>query len=542
MKQKTTEKLSSAATRSLPYRFVFWSSHPSLVVWVLICLALLLFLFWRFLPDTEGNLNFSEVTTGLYCIIYGLTFWGIVVVVRTMAKFAVEDAIAHTVNHSAAEELRRIRSQTGNRISLDTVGGFIPDNPSKSLAMPRLFKHIIGEAQDRKFESSVVLMQPYREESMGEIIDASIVQKTTLQLGILGTFIGLIGAFTSLDFAGELDRSLKVISGSLQFSFSTSIAGLVSSILLGVLLVLLRKKQESYFQNMEESTGNLIALVRNADNKDYFLAEFQQINTSVNLLEKRITQQTQKVSAQTDEIRNGLKELGTARSQFDQFLGNVSKAEEKFLKEMKDYHSILSPEEISTSLRKSLDKAVGGLSASLNENLIKSIRRYGDLEKSTSSLNSNIVQLEKLTREHLDRQKQTLEASGEIVSNASTDYQKALEKTSQSQEEFIKKITGAHVSQELKKQIVEASKGITDNLHKEVDSLRNFIRQLNSELEVFNTRNREYLSRRLKFEKLRFKIISIVGLGFTGIAIIAISSPLRFANFFRQIFNIFAGV
>ncbi len=537
MSPKRTDKVALASPGSLPFRWVFWRNHFSFLLWLVICLFLLVFLFKLFLPE-PGAGGMSQVTLPLYCIIYIITLWGIFSIVRTMGKFDVEDAIARMTDIRASEELRKIRGNESDRISLERVFGFVPANPNENLSMPRLFNYIIEEARDRKFESGVVLMQPFREESMGEMINASILQKTALQMGILGTFMGLIGAFTNLDFQ-ELENSLDIMSKSLQFSFSTSIAGLVAAILLGLLLTVLRKKQETYFKTMERASGNLIALVRNADNKDYLMAEFQQINNSVSNLEKRVYRQTQELSHQTEQIKSGIGKLASAQSGFDHFLQGISEAEKKFLEEMKGYHQILSPEEISKSLKSSLDTAVVGVSNSLNQNLAKSIEGYQKLEVATKGLSSNIADIKNLSREQIEKQQELIESSGVVVRNSSEVFQKSINDITNSQEEFLKKITGSHVSEELKKQMIQASEGISKNLHKDVESLRQFIGHLNTELKSFNKENRNYLAERLKFEKLRFRSLSIAA----GICIILAGVTMFFpadvVSFFSNIFNAF---
>ncbi len=531
------ENLASANPKSLPFRFSFWLKHFSLLIWTICCLFLLAFLFFQFLPEAKDE-NSGLITIGLYCIIYIMTFWGIMSIIKAMGKFAVEDAVARVVDRKAAEELRKIRGQESDRISLDRVSGFIPDQPNERLSIPRLFNHIIGEARDRKFESGVVLMQPYREESMGELINASVLQKTAMQLGILGTFMGLIGAFSNLNFK-NLDSSLEIISHSLKFSFSTSIAGLVAAIILGLLLVILRKKQEGYFQSMEQATSNLIALVRNADNKDYFLAEFQQINSSIDILEKQIYRQTQRIEEQTNEIKGGINRLGTAKSEFDEFLKGISSAEERFLTEMKDYHSILSPEEISKSLKESLDQAVFGVSASLNSNLTKSIERYGQLEDTTEILSKNLKQLEETTTEQLGKQLEIMKSSGEMISESSTLFKSSIEQIAASQEQFVEQITGPHVSEELKKQIIQASEGITGNLKKDIEGLRQFVGHLNSELRTFNDQNKNYLNKRLGFEKLKFRALSYTATGSIIVAILCIIFSNSIADFFSHVYYYF---
>lgn len=64
--------------------------------------------------------------------------------------------------------------------------------------MIRLFQRICKEAKDRNFESSIYLVQPYREEFMEKVHEITNLQRIALRLGIFGTFLGLILAISQL--------------------------------------------------------------------------------------------------------------------------------------------------------------------------------------------------------------------------------------------------------------------------------------------------------------------------------------------------------
>src|SRR5436305_1010162 len=56
----------------------------------------------------------------------------------------------------------------------------------------RLFQRICAEAMDRRFESTINLIEPYQRESMEPILQLEGVQKSALRWGILCHFIGLV--------------------------------------------------------------------------------------------------------------------------------------------------------------------------------------------------------------------------------------------------------------------------------------------------------------------------------------------------------------
>ena len=76
---------------------------------------------------------------------------------------------------------------------------------------------------------------------------------------------------------GSLFSEMSGLFSSLHISFSTSIAGLEVSAIMGFLLLLMRHKQDSYFRDLDTSATTMLALVRNSINKNDFTAEFEQI-------------------------------------------------------------------------------------------------------------------------------------------------------------------------------------------------------------------------------------------------------------------------
>ncbi|WP_456438580.1 MotA/TolQ/ExbB proton channel family protein [Psychroserpens sp.] len=125
------------------------------------------------------------------------------------------------------------------------------------------------------------MTRTYKEESYKDLFKVSSAQKIALRLGILGTFVGLILAFVSLEDINQMDQNFSKITNALQYSFSTSIAGLQVSIFLALFTLLLNKRLETYFKLMEDAAQTAISLSRNSINKDAFLVSFDQMKTSL---------------------------------------------------------------------------------------------------------------------------------------------------------------------------------------------------------------------------------------------------------------------
>jgi len=94
-------------------------------------------------------------------------------------------------------------------------------NTKYFLSTNRIIDHIRTEAQSRRFDSSLTILNAYKEEFMSQYIRIASFQKIALQLGILGTFIGLSKAFSTIH-TGNLDFGALI--ASLKLPFSTSIA------------------------------------------------------------------------------------------------------------------------------------------------------------------------------------------------------------------------------------------------------------------------------------------------------------------------------
>ena len=269
--------------------------------------------------------------------------------------------------------------------------------------MIRLFQRICKEAKDRKFESSIYLVQPYREEFMERVHEITNLQRIALRLGIFGTFLGLILAISQLATFQQdhqsFEQSFSVLFGNLYTSFSASVAGLEVSIFLSFLLMTLQRKQKVYFQQMEDTTLTMLSVVGNCLNKGDFLTECKQVYNLVNELDNKIYDHGKsisiavkgvenKVQHQTERIQKGIDELVQSRDKLTNFLNQLNQTQDTFLRknqaeydqifkqfsetqkalidEAKKIHDLLSIKDIAIQLRGSLIDAGNYISESIN--------------------------------------------------------------------------------------------------------------------------------------------------------------------------------
>jgi hypothetical protein len=314
-----------------------------------------------------------------------LVFWGAAVGARALADIEVDDAIARLVEIRVSTELGKIKGGLKDRILLDRVeADFLPHNPSHDKGVLRLFQHILHEARDRKFHPNEVVVQPFRENALGGLLRIQAVQKIALQLGILGTFAGLILAMRELADPGRnllAASSLNLLFGALHVAFATSVAGLEVAIVLAGALLVVRRRQERFFQNMDSASAALISLARNSVIRDEFLVELEQTRSTLAQVGERVREQAKEVEVQTGTIRTGLDHLAGLRSDFDSFLEKIRQEQGIVLGEMKSVYEIISPRQVAEELRQSLEAANRQLATSFREDLHRSLSEIGQVNE-----------------------------------------------------------------------------------------------------------------------------------------------------------------
>ncbi len=491
-------------------------------------LFVLLFGFFKFFPSwsfEHSNITLSSdlFTIVLYTSIYSLAIWAIVLVVKAISKIEIESAIAIVLNNGTSSELSAIRGKQKQRIELDQIeDSFFPDNPNSDLSMLRLGRLVIEEAKDRKFDSAVVLMDPYKEESVSELYKINVIQKAALHLGILGTFIGLIAAFTGLGSNMlSSDSLITEIIPSLEYSFKTSIAGLLATIVISFFMILARRKQDDLFKHMEDATNSLLSLARNSINRDDFISEFNQINESVRHLDERVYDQTQEVHNQTKSIGDGLLRLGKVNEQFNGFLKDLTNREKVFLDEVKEFHKILSPKTISEELKVNMEKSVEGINAMINDDISRKIKRYDELDKSVSEINHSLIKV----ASNLEKQEAAVQVSMNHFEKSKESFDSALVGISESQEDFIGKITGSHFSEKVRNDFKEIASEFSKSFSSDLRQLNTSVNMHVDQLNAFNSQADKYFSHRLKLEKSLFV---------AGIILVTITGSIL-------VFKIFAG-
>jgi biopolymer transport protein ExbB/TolQ len=386
-------KIAESSPKSLLMHGYFWAAQPDF--WIIMGGSLVAFIILA--PYTYV---FAQGWVLLTIAVQLLAVYGAFNTIRAMAKIEVETAIVGEVEVRAAYLLSQVKAHPNSRVDLKQLEqDVLPNNQSTPpLSMIRMFQQIVKEAYDRKFESSINIVQPYREEALEDIFRLQNIQKIALWLGILGTFIGLLRAIQLSDLGAvnqeNIFRLISVMFENLFISFSASLAGLEVAVILGAFLLLLRKRQESYFQTMESSVVTVVSLARNSTNKDDFLVEFGQIRQSLNTLRDQLYNETkelsggmeslgERVSTQTQQIERGMLRLSETGTEFDGFLKQASERHQQLIDDVKSVYDSISLRNLGASLQESLGKTGQILSDALTPNVN---RLAGEISKFNSSL------------------------------------------------------------------------------------------------------------------------------------------------------------
>jgi predicted nucleic acid-binding Zn-ribbon protein len=381
-------------------RWFFWRAQRPF--WLIIAGGLCSFVL--FAPYTYA-LNAWVLLT---LAVQSLTFWGALVTARAIAKIEVEAAIVGELESRGAAYLGAVKGGAAERLELEQLEQkMLPHNASTPPpSMIRLFQHICKEAKDRRFESSVNVIQPYREEALEDIFKLQSVQKIALWLGILGTFVGLLGAIQVGDLSRGAQESgadpmsiVYKMFDNLFIAFSASLAGLEVAVILGAFLLVLRARQDAYFKSMESAVVTMLSLARNATNRDEFLVEFGQIRQSMDALKDELYQQTKELSGgmydvrerlrqQTGQIQAGMEKLAAADSQFDGFLKHLSARQQALLDDVRSVYDSISLRNLGTTMQQHIADAGRHIASTLDPNVARIAEQIGQLNGALGGLNT----------------------------------------------------------------------------------------------------------------------------------------------------------
>lgn len=407
----------SSAPNALLFSPRFWYVNRSLVAVAFSSLVLTVALYDLTYPGGGVAAGFLSL------LIHGIAVWGLVLSVRTAATIEVDDALARRVESASTQELGKIKGHLVDHVEVGRLEALIPNNSHWDQGVIKLCQSILDEARDRKYHPLDAMTQPIRERSVGNLFHLQTLQRIALQLGILGTFIGLVWAIFDVKQSvtqGLGPAVLDELMGSLHLAFGTSIAGLEVSVMLGLMLMALRRRQERFFGNVESAATAFTQLARRMEIADEYLVEFEQIRNAMRTLSDRMKSQSLAVKNQTTEIASGLEGLSRLKAGFNDFLEDVRGEQAHVLSEMKSVYEIISPKRTAEELEASLTKSIASIAESFQSDLRKGLAELDRYNASLAELREVIAGARKLGEKqaaHLEQGRETvLDTTKHLVS------------------------------------------------------------------------------------------------------------------------------
>lgn len=508
-------RISSASlARMKPINLVqqpqFWLGHQWRILLLLLGSISTIIILHSFIFPSGGEsetLGDTQAFGILSWLIVLIMFIGIGWIGFAASKVEIDEAIAVEIEKETNAEYQKLRAKQKEQIHLDDVRSLLPQNVSPLITMPRLAEHIIKNAEDRKFDSSMIMMQPFREEVLNDLFKINGLQKAALQLGIVGTFLGLIAAFIQMGGTSDISQAIPKIIAALKFSFSTSVAGLVTSLVISIgVILILKRQQESFYRKMETATDSLIRICRNARNKDVFLNSFDQIKETVDQVYTGVENQTEKIQYQTRTISDGIHKLTETKAEFAGFLKQISEVEGDFIGEMREIYDKLSPTATSAELKRSLNDAVSGIRDGLEESLENSLREYNLLNQNLAQMGKNMGDMEKrLSQQMIDFE--TYHKELKAIQMGMHEYVKQL---TYQQGDFVEKVSGSHVSENLLSSVKKVGDQISQKQNEELDRVITNMNNLEAEISLYNKLVKNELEQQTPYSAIKTMVYAMI--------------------------------
>lgn len=356
-----------------------------LLLYFLLSAFLIIVLFDYVKPSPEEYVSYLS-----YCI-YALGLIALFTFYTYHTRTEKEENCASVVHHQASKLLREVKV---NQLEYHLHQFKDLGTKNKQLSVNRILTHIRTEAESKKFDSSLAILNSYKEEFAAENMRLLGFQKVALQLGIMGTFIGLAMAFKDLSGTKVDEQAIDHLLKSLRIPFSTSIAGLQVAFIIWLHVDHLQKKQEKLFRIMEECVDEVINLARHAIYKDSITVELQHVSSRMDELSGRIEKGNDLLYSQNSQIAEGISRLKNANTDLDIFINGIGEKQQEFMGSVKSLYDSLSPELISKELKYSLSNGAQEISGVMSKHLNDTLSRYSEVEDSMVAMNNNFKELQ----------------------------------------------------------------------------------------------------------------------------------------------------
>ena len=365
------------------------------------------------------------LTAGFFVAIAGACLWASRITAEALAETMIDETIARVIERDADEKLAGLGSRDSSRIDLDSIRQLIPENRSSpEPAMIRLAQELFKEAGGMRFDARFHLLPRVRAENSTFVFKLERLQRYSLRLGILGTFVGLLIALvtfslvgpdpssvsgelttngaTSLSGAATLEAGTRYMFDALGFCFATSIAGLLASLLIAAQAEGLRFRQLRCGRRMEDATLSLVTLLSRTVHREDLLASLEESTIETRRLREEIYNQSQKVdralgnldkriSAQTAAIGVGMGQLRQAQGDFQQFLRGIRSVQSEFLAELAKNYDAKAIAQLIFRIEKAVGDAGTDLSTVVRSELSQVLVELKDRNGQLISANEDFL-------------------------------------------------------------------------------------------------------------------------------------------------------
>ena len=268
------------------------------------------------------------------------------------------------------------------------------------------------------------LVEGYASRIGGRLGAVASLQRTALQLGILGTFIGLMIAFQTEAF----DKSVRPgsfdptpLTDALKLAFGTSIAGLIASVYIIGIHTVARTSARLALNRMELMVDNVFDLAKQLRQDPSFISDLSQVREHVIAMSKSVDGVAIGYRDVIAAVVDGGRQLREGRDEFDARVAKMIKEQAKLLSQMESIYGKIEPARLAAKLQSALTN--GG--AAVAEQIKQSAQATSDLHKLLGELTAHEKEhatlLQELRKEGQALQKQLDRIADHVASPSRSD-------------------------------------------------------------------------------------------------------------------------
>lgn len=277
-----------------------------------------------------------------------------------------ELSISTTIREQTMRHIEDPETLVKEGITLSTIEKRYSLEGTKHTEAFLLFKNLINKTDQMRLEAASQVVQPLKDRLLVGYSNVSDLQRVSLHLGILGTFIGLVLAFknSGLGSAGQLGRfDIGPLVDALQLAFATSIAGLFAALFFLLFNWTMRDLSKNLLSSFEEMAENLIFLSLRLPLSPDVLNQIGILTRHVENVDESIAINSQRSERLTNIIEEGVDKLAGTRKGFDDLIKDVADGQSDLIREIQDFYKTISPEILGKDVKESFEKALIPLSA-----------------------------------------------------------------------------------------------------------------------------------------------------------------------------------